>query len=495
MTCTSQQKTKLFKFIRQHTLEVAAAKAGMAMNTARKYLRQKGKHPEIAERRGRHKNSVLDDIWEEISNLLSCSPGLESKTIMGWLVAREPNVYKWSQLRTLQRRVREWHLTEGPDKEIFFPQTKYPGKQSQSDYTNMNSLNITIDGKAFPHLLFHFILPYSRWETVSVCYSESFDSLTSGFEEAVWELGGLAKNHRTDNLTAATHKFGNSREFNEKWLEVMMHYGIKPSRNNPGKSNENGSIEKSNDLYKKTINQQLLMRGHRNFSTISEYNEFLSIVTDSRNAVRKKSLAEEMKYLLPLPEWRWDAPKLIVPKVSSFSTIQVFTGTYSVPGRLIGTDVKVYVYPKFIHVYCGNKKILSMPRLKNDVGECINYRHVIHMLLRKPGAFEDYMYRDALFPRLIFRRCFDVLTQRQPKKANKSYLEVLHLAAINNEGDVAAAIELLLEDKSLPTLKNIKELLDIPTTEIPIVEVLAPNLNQYDELISHTEVIANETFH
>lgn len=495
MTCSNRQIRKLRQYVKQYTLEVSATKSGMSMNTARKYIKQSGRATQVEERRGRHKNSPFEDIWHEISNLLCCSPGLEAKTLLQWLIAREPERFQWSQLRTLQRRIKDWRVTDGPGKEIIFPQIKIPGKQSQSDFTNMNNLNITIDNKDFPHLLFHFMLPYSRWETVSVCFSESFDSLSEGFESAVWELGSVAREHRVDNLAAATHRSGNSRAFNDNWIEVMKYYGVKSTKNNPGIAHENGSVEKSHDLLKKAINQQLLIKGTRNFSSLDDYKEFLKHVCDSRNSVRKELLSEEIKYLLPLPDCKWEGPKFINPKVTPFSTIQVMKGTYSVPSRLIGIDLKVYVYPKVVDIYYGNKKILSVTRLLNDQGENINYRHVVSHLLRKPGAFKNYLYREHLFPRLIFRKTYDVLLEKTPSKSSKHYLEILHLAAIGNEGDVAAALELLLEDKKLPVSKNVKALLDMIEPKPPVVEVMEPNLNQYDQLVKNTEVRTDATIH
>ena len=72
------------------------------------------------------------------------------------------------------------------------------------------------------------------------------------------------------------------------------------------------------------------------------------------------------------------------------------------------------------------------------------YRHVIDWLVRKPGAFADYCYRDDLFPSSHFRLAYDRLLAQQPERAAKEYLQILHLAAQESESGVEAALERLV---------------------------------------------------
>jgi hypothetical protein len=55
-----------------------------------------------------------------------------------------------------------------------------------------------------------------------ICETESFATLIKGFEQGVLELGGVACEHRTDNLTAATQKMGNDRIFTQRWREFLV---------------------------------------------------------------------------------------------------------------------------------------------------------------------------------------------------------------------------------------------------------------------------------
>jgi len=481
------------KFGKTHSLEIAAAKAGMNVKTAQKYLKENRDNSnydsQLKERHWRTREDAFDDVWPEICEMLKNSPGLQAKTLMIFLIRNNPEQFNMTMLRSLQRRIKHWRIVDGPDKEVIFRQILEPGRQSQSDCTVMNSLGITIAGKAFPHMLFHFMLPFSRWETVSICFSESFDSLSQGYESAVWELGAVAGEHRTDNLTAATHhEGGNKRAFNERWKDLLKHYRVSPSRNNPGISHENGSVEKSNHLTKTAVDQQLMLRGSRDFSSQDEYAVFLREVVRCCNHGRQGRLEEEFKYLNDLPERRWNAPYIVLAQVSPSSIVNISKGVYSVPSRLIGCSVQGYVYPKTIELYYGNRKIQTMERLPEIGGESIDYRHIVGHLLRKPGAFAHYQYREWLFPRLIFRKTYDALIATDPANGHKHYLNILKLAAIGNEQDVSIALEILLEDKICPTADGVKSMLDIPLSGVPVVTIIQPELDQYDSLLSGLEV-------
>ncbi len=278
---------------------------------------------------------------------------MQATTILAYLTEKYHGNYNGKQLRCLQKRLKQWRAAHGKDKTVIFLQNILPGKQSQSDWTNMNQLGICIGGQPYPHLLFHFMLPYSCWETFSICHSESFDTLASGFEKAVWELGGVLPEHRTDNLSAATKQCGNSRQFTERWQELLGYYNVAPSRNNPGVSYENGSVEKSHDTFKQAVNQHLLLRGSRNFVDLKAYELFLTQIKEKRNSCRKAKLAEELVHLKELPIRKWNAPTILSVRVNPSSTVSILSVAYSVPSRLIGYTLKAYIYSEEIELYYG----------------------------------------------------------------------------------------------------------------------------------------------
>lgn len=471
------------KYAQTHTQEVAAAKAGMDPKTARKYLKLGQLPSEIhQERDWRTRPDPFADTWPEIVAILEADPGLEAKTIMDWLVEDKPAHFHPGQLRTLQRRVRDWRALEGPDKEVFFPQIIQPGRQSQSDFTDMTALGITLGGQPFPHLLFHFVLPFSRWEAVSIAFVEDFQSLTSGYSRAVRRLGGVVPEHRTDNLGAATHAEGDRRVFNQRWQDFLDHFGVTPTANNPGESHENGSVEKSHDLFKKAVDQLLRLRGSRNFVSRADYETFLQRVVERRNRWRQKRLEEELSLLKALPLQDWNDPEEMTVGVTPWSTITVKGCIYSVPSRLIGYKLRVRLFADNVHVLYGRKLVAEIPRQPAGT-KAINYRHVVAHLVRKPGAFAGYQHREEMFPRLLFRQAYDRLTAAMGSKADREYLRVLHLAAMGSEQDVATALEILAEAGEVPTETAVKGLIDA-RREPPPVRVPAPSLKVYDGLLA-----------
>ena len=243
-------------------------KAGMDEKTARKY-RECGQLPsEIkTDHTWRTRKDPFEGIWDGIKSMLTINPGLEAKTIFEDLQRRYPGRFADGQLRTLQRRIKNWRATEGPPKEIFFAQIHKPGELCQSDYTHMDKLGVTIGGVPFDHLIYHFVLTYSNWETGTVCFSESFESLSQGLQNALWELGGVPQQHRTDCLTSAVNKMSHPEEFTIRYQDLVDYYGITPCKTNPASPNENGDVEQRNYRFKKAVDQALMLRGHRDFKT------------------------------------------------------------------------------------------------------------------------------------------------------------------------------------------------------------------------------------
>ena len=483
MTTTNQQVKLLMKNLKKHSQKVSAAKAGMDVKTARKYIKSGELPSEMKKSYERDQPNVFDEHWDEITQMLTHSPTLQAKTIFDYLLRQYPDHYQASQLRTLQRHIQKWRASYGASKAVIFRQHIQPGKQSQSDFTCMNLLNITINGEEFKHLLFHFMLPYSRWESVSLCFSESFETLTYGYEKAVWELGSVVKEHRTDNLTAATQAIGSRREFTTRWQQFMAHYKVTPTTNNAGVSHENGSVEKSHDTLKNAIEQALLLRGSTDFPNQKNYLAFVETIVASRNIQRKERLLEEIPDFKELPDKKWYAPDVMTVRVSTGSTIQLLGIPYTVPSRLIHYTLTAYIFHNEIILYYQNQKLQTMPRIHGASLAGINYRHIIDSLIRKPGAFAHYQYHQAMFPRLGFRKAYDALRQSIPATADKDYLKILQLAKLHSEQEVTDALELLLQESQCPTANAVKQLMDAYRKQSTPVNVFNANLSEYDDLL------------
>lgn len=471
---------------------IAAMKAGMDEKTARKY-REIGKLPSELkqEHNWRIRKDPFGDVWDGIKVMLTINPGLEAKTIFEDLQRKQPGRFADGQLRTLQRRIKHWRTTEGPAKEIFFAQVHKPGELCQSDFTHMNKLDVTIGGIPFDHMIYHFVLTYSNWETGTICFSESFESLSQGMQNALWELGSVPRYHRTDRLTTAVNKETNPEEFTRRYQDLTDHYSLTPCKTNPNSPNENGDVEQRNYRFKKAVDQALLLRGHRDFEDREAYEHFLAKLFGQLNAGRKDRLAEEFKVLHRLPKRRIDSCKKLDLKVGPGCTIRVNHNVYSVNSRLIGEKIQVRLYMECLEIWYGQKKVDTLPRLRGEGKHKINYRHLIDSLVKKPGAFENYRYRDAMFPTSRFRIAYDCLKKRYTAQSAASrYLKILNLAAKDSEVGVDSALAVLINENHEISKDAVQRLMESNSSlaRPNDIHIPAVDLSCYDELLK--EVVA-----
>jgi transposase len=458
MTTDHQIRRLIEAMNRGKGIEKAALAGGMDVKTARKYL-PSGKLPsEMKQAHAwRTRKDPFEGTWEDLLPYLQENPRLEAKTLFEHLQEVYPNKYQNGQLRTLQRRIKVWRATEGPSKEIYFPQKHHPGMLGESDFTYMNSLKITIKNELFDHMFYHFVLTYSNWETGNICFSESYESLSEGMQLAFWKIGGAPAQHRTDRLSAAVNKDCNREEFTVRYNALLRHYDVAGISNNPNSGNENGDVEQSHDGFKNAMDQALMMRGSRNFDSRQEYELFAANLMAKRNSGREQKFKEEVSLLKKLPLCKLGDKKIIILKVGKSSTINVFRNTYSVNSRLIGERIEIRASSEYLEVWYGQKLIETLPRLRGEAKSAINYRHIVDWLIRKPGAFENYKHRDDLFPSTTFRIAYDLLKDKYPDSGNKKYIAILNLAAKETEGKVEEALKSILERNIEPNHENVEK--------------------------------------
>ena len=485
---TDAQVRRLMTYSQQEkTQTVAAAKAGMDEKTARKYVKA-GRLPSemTVEHTWRTRQDPFSEVWDWVCVQLGVNEGLEAKTLFQELQRRYPGRFQDGQLRTLQRRIKTWRATEGSAREVYFPQEHHPGELAQSDFTDMKALGVTIQGQPFDHLAYHFVLTYSNWETTTVCFSESFESLSEGLQNAMWELGGVPRTHQTDCLTSAVQKLDHPDDFTRRYEALLNHYGLQGRKTQPASPHENGDIEQRHYRYRTAVDQALMLRGHRDFESRKAYAAFLRKLQAQLNAGRTDRLNEELKLLRLLPAGRLDACKRLDVRVASGSTIRVLDNTYSVHSRLRDEKVQARVYAEHIDVYYAQRRVERLPRLRGKHRHLIQYPHIIEWLVRKPGAFANYRYRTDLYPTSRFRRACDLLEeQHAPSRAHKIYLELLNLAAEEGEAKVDRAVDHLLTTGGELNKRAVQVCLqeDRPDAAQHDVEVEPVHLAAYDELL------------
>ena len=399
---TDQQVRKLREeMTKLGSLGKASMKSGMHRNTGRKYVNTDKFPSELRQARDwRTRADPFEADWGDIEKRLESAPELEARTLFEDLMRRRPDFYQEGQLRTFQRRVKDWRAHHGPDKEVFFPQEHRPGEALQTDFTWATELGVSIQGTAFPHMLCHVVLPYSNWEWATVCQSESMLALRRGIPAALVQMGCVPEFHQTDNSTAATHELAaletdsngstasagkRKRGFNEEYLNLMEHYGMKPRTIGVGKSEQNGDVEALNGALKRRLNQHLLLRGSREFPSVEAWEGFVQNVCRGANERRQARITEELATMRPLRVDAFLEFDEIRTRVTAESTLVVKRNTYSVPPRLIGERVQVRIYDNRVEVWHSNKQALTLPRILGKNNHHIDYRHVIDALLRKPG--------------------------------------------------------------------------------------------------------------
>jgi hypothetical protein len=471
------------------TMKAAAAAAGMSERTARAW--KQGPLPSQSKkvRWWRTRSDPFEAAWmSDVEPMLRSDERgvLEAKTILEALAQKYPTEFNESHLRTLQRRVRHWRCLRGPAREVRFEQVHPPGREAQFDFTDCTALGVTILGQLLAHLWFELVLMFSGWRYAALAYGETFEAMVTCLQGALLKLGGAPEVLRHDNLSAATRELRHSggRILTKRYADVLAHYGLRSTRIEPGESHQNGGAEKAHDLFKRALDQALVLRGSRDFDTVEAYVAFVQEhVIAKRNARAGARLEEERRHLRPLPASRLPEYTPHRPRVTTWSTITVGKRIYSVPSRLIGHEVEARLFADVVEVRLGQDVIETMPRLRGDQLHRIDYRHVIWSLVQKPAAFTRYKYREDLFPSLVFRRAYDRLRELRGERADVEYVRVLHLAASTLESRVERTLSELLARHEPFDYATVRELASPVQPDTPVVRIGMPNLASYDALL------------
>jgi len=444
----TNQQVEIYMSARKQgfTQSVSAAKSGISERSGRDL--EHGKQNEATQpRHWRTRPDPFDDVWNKaLIPLLEESPELTAITLFEYLQQKYVGLYPDSQLRTLQRRVKQWKAVNGPEKEVMFRQEHPPGRQGLSDFTHLKGVVITIKGQALKHLLYHFRLAFSKWSYLKVILGgESFTAFAEGLQEALWRLGACPHEHRTDSLSAAYKNLNKDEQADvtERYATFCQHYGMQATRNNVGKGHENGSVESSHGHLKRRIEQALILRCSYDFESVEAYQQFIDQVVKRHNQRNSKALLVELPHLNPLPKHKTvDFTELNV-RVSSSSTIDVRRVTYSVPSRLEGERLRIHLYHDRLECYLGSTHVIALlrvyPTQQTTRARNIDYRHLIHSLIKKPQAFRLSVLRDDLLPNENYKKIWRYVEKNIPgKAASKFIVGLLHIAATQDcEDDLA----------------------------------------------------------
>lgn len=480
------------------TQRVSAARSGMSERSGRSIEKRIREEPRLKARHWRTRSDPFSDVWSsELLPMLQQSPSLSALTLLEYLQSKSNTDFPDSLLRTLQRRVKQWRHQEGPSCEVMFRQEHIPGHMGLSDFTNLKGIIVTIQGKPFKHLLYHFRLIYSGFSYMKVVLGgESYAALSEGLQQALWSLGGAPWDHRTDSLSAAfKNRLVDDKEDQTKQYEdLCRHYNMTPTRNNRGESHENGGVESPHGHIKRRIKQAFLLRGSYDFDSIESYQSWIEQVVSQHNRRNAKNVDREKMALQPLPTYKTADYTVLPVKVSSSSTIQVRTSLYSVPSRLIGAHLEVHLYHDHLSCYLGGALVATLKRVygvgKKRRARNIDYHHVIDSLIKKPMAFFKSQLRDALLPNAVYRHIWqDISAQLSAREASRFMVGLLYLAAKADceklLGDIVT--ETLLSG-AIPSLKDLqKRFGQVKEPACPVITITQHSLASYNQLIPVTK--------
>jgi len=462
------QQVKLYMSSRKQggTQAQASAKAGVCESSGRRIDSGRISALEAKERHWRTRKDPFSAVWDsEIVPLLEKQPRLDATTLFEDLQDRHPEQFGNGKKRTFQRRVKTWKALHGADKEVMFRQVQEPGRQGLSDFTELKAIVVTVGGEVLEHRLYHFRLPYSGWSHVKIVLGgESFSALAEGLQEALWRLGGAPLEHRTDSLSAAYKNLSvEAREdLTERYENLCRHYGMTATRNNRGVSHENGAVESPHGHIKHRIAQALLLRDSIDFPALEDYRRWLDALVGRFNRRCAEALAIEREQLQALPVRRTTDYSEAVVAVTTSSTIELKRVLYSVPSRLIGENLRLHIFDDRLEAFVGATRAITLPRVysvNHERARCIDYRHLINALARKPQAFRYSQLRDDLLPNATYRAIWQHLDAHlEARAACKRIVGILALAA---RAECEQALGVYLSDQiaagTMPTVHVLEQ--------------------------------------
>lgn len=378
----------------------------------------------------------------------------------------------------------------GPKKEVMFRQEHIPGRLGLSDFTKLKQVVIRIQGQPLDHLLYHFRLALSHWSHIKVILGgESYTALAEGLQEGLWRLGGAPLEHRTDSLSAAFKNLTHDakEDLTARYEQLCRHYHMQPTRNNRGAKHENGSVESPHGHIKRRIKQALLLRGSDDFVSVEAYQDFIDAIVNQHNRRNAKAISVEREKLQDLPRDKTVDYTEVCATVSRSSTIDVRRATYTVPSQLQNEVLRVRLYHDRLDCYLGAKQVCKLIRVyptgRTTRARQINYRHVIHSLVKKPQAFRYSQLRDDLLPTAVYRQIWNTVNNKMDARLScKFIVGLLHLAATQDceQALGEAVMQRILQNQPL-RLTDFQNQFKKNITP-PVVDIAQHALKSYDQL-------------
>ncbi|MDD4892208.1 MAG: IS21 family transposase [Phycisphaerae bacterium] len=240
-----------------------------------------------------------------------------------------------------------------------------PGLQAQMDYA-VYDINFTEEGRRRVNL-FSYILGYSRRQYLRFVESQDFETTIREHVRAFAHLGGVAATCLYDNMKVVVARYeGEEPIYNTRFLAFATHYGYKVWACRRRRPRTKGKVERP-FLYAETS----LLNG-REFRSLEHLNEvtawWLAEVADVRvhRETKRRPVdlhAEELPYLIPLPDKPYDTAEVVYRTVNAEGMVSYRQNFYSVPWRYLGQVLPLRITEEELIVYGPNLEELARHRL------------------------------------------------------------------------------------------------------------------------------------
>ncbi len=477
-------------YSRSHSVETASAKAGFSTATGYRIKRDPTFPSRNKTPRDRRRPDPLAGVWDsEVVPMLEDCPGLRPVGILEEPRRRHPDPDP-NVRRTLERRIGDWKAQHGPEKEVMFRQNHEPGRRLACLHPS-EGVRRHPAGRKPGHMPCHFRLPWSGFRHAEVILGgESFTALAESLQAAPWQPGGAPKEHRAGYLSAGfrNHRKEDAGDMTKRYRLLCKHYRMKPSRNNRGVAHENGATCCPHGHPEREINDALALRGSREFADLDAYRTFIAGIVGRCNARRAAGISTERKLLNRLPNMRTTGHEETSVRVTSSSGFILKKVFCTVPLLLTSHRLGVRIHDDRLELCPGSTWQPALPRKRKGSSakavHVVDCRHVIHSLKTRPMALMNLVYRDELFPREAYRRCFETALKREGERSACRLTVKLPAPAHeeNCEALLAAEIDACLQEGRLPEIDHLRARFAPAAGVMPAVSVTRATLPGHGDL-------------
>ena len=442
-----------------------------------RYLKT-GKIPKYTRSVSNTKKDPLTDFMSLIEEKLREMPQLSLSELFEFIVSKG---YKGSA-RTIRRKTADLR-NKLKNKEVYFQRLPTPGEVMEGDFTE---LSISIGGIQRKIYLWICSLPYSNFYFATPYYNCTFECFADGSIQAFKEFGGVANKYRLDNLSPAVSKIlvGKERLVTQRFAQFQSHYGFKQDFCNPARGNEKGNIESNNKYFKTKIRARMSLE-KLSFTTLESFQIFVWKLCREHNDLEKVQTKFGQEKLNPLPATAFKSFNTEIVKINKYSLFSLGNSghMYSVPSKYIGLSLEARIYPSFFEIIEMNKVICTYKRLNGPRGlVSIKVEHVISGLLRKPGAFKDWKYRELVFERPIWKKFY--LKIVESGKDDKEFLKCINLILETDRENLTLAMELAMDNEMDLSPSTLRKIINNEFNNVLSIAALPVNLDQYDFFIN-----------